>query len=234
MKSLAGLPRYRKEKNDMKKRRVFVLLLIIMMVTTCVLYPQLPNKIPSHWNFDGMIDGYQDSWFLFIPILIYFMVTVLFSFLRHVDPLHDNYARFQKTYDSMIIVLLFFIFSLWLIMAVSAFYPTWIDMNLVMHLLLSMLFVVLGNLMPKIKSNYFIGIRTPWTLTNESVWFKTHRMAGKLWFVGGFLMLPAIFLQNQASILYMIGMVILLGSIPCVYSYVIFQKMAHSTENEKG
>lgn len=218
----------------MKKRWVFAILLIVMLGVNVLLYSKLPDAIPSHWNINGQIDSYQGKWFVFFPIGVYLFFALLFPLLRHFDPRKDHYLRFQKVYDSFMIALFLFLFGMWLITMIACFCPSMVDIRLLMLLATSILFIVIGNLMPKMKSNFFMGIRTPWTLSNETVWFLTHRMAGWLWFIGGFLLLPAIFLQSNASFLYLMVLVMILAIVPCAYSYVIFQKMTHSKMNEKG
>ena len=101
---------------------------------------------------------------------------------------------------------------------------------MVLSLLLGILLVVLGNMMPKLKINYMIGFKTPWTLSNETVWLKTHRLAGKLWFAGGFVMMAGSLLpiSSQLALLYLLGCASLITLIPCIYSYIIFKRIRHS------
>lgn len=214
----------------MKKYWVFGILLIGMIVISCVLYPYLPEKIPVHWNLQGAIDSYSGRWFIFFPIGLYLLMAQLFPILRRIDPKRSNYARFEGTYDSFIIMLLLFLFSLWVITCIASFYPESVNIYMILSLLIGILFVVFGNLMPKLKINYMIGFKTPWTLSNETVWLKTHQLAGKLWFAGGFVMMAGSLLpvSSQLALLYLLGCASLITLIPCIYSYVIFKRIRHS------
>lgn len=215
---------------------IFGTLLICMVAVSCFLYPYLPKQIPIHWNAEGMIDSYGDRMFLFLPIGLYLFLAALFPLLRRLDPRSKNYVRFERTFDSVMILMLLFLFCLWAIICLACFYPDRIDIPMILSLLISILFVIFGNLMPKIKSNFMIGIKTPWTLSNETVWLKTHRFTGKLWFVGGFVMMAGILLPSSSlfSMVYLLGCVCVMTLIPCIYSYMISKNITHSYENEKG
>ena len=87
------------------------------------------------------------------------------------------------------------------------------------------LFVVLGNYFKTIKANYFIGIRTPWTLENESIWKETHKLGGKVWFVGGLLIIIcSLVLANDVNFKVFMGITIIIALIPVVYSYLLYRK----------
>lgn len=144
------------------------------------------------------------------------------TFLPLIDPLRKNYKQFSIAY--------FLIrFTLVLFFAFLYFYTLWAGIygapkiNYLIIPLISFLFIVLGLVMPKIKKNYFVGIRTPWTLQSDEVWQKTHKFAGKSFVIMGILTFLTIFLKEKMFGLFML--VVLAGAFaPVAYSYWLFKK----------
>lgn len=155
--------------------------------------------VPVQWTNGGI--RYGERWQL-IPIsAINILIGMGMPLLQHIDPKKKNYERFHRAYIGVqIIILLVMIcmifFSIW-----ESLYPESIPTNKMVYGVISLLFILVGNLMPKIKSNFFMGIHTPWTLSNEAVWNKTHRLGGKLFVLGGILLLAGDFLL-QGDILF--------------------------------
>lgn len=214
----------------MKKQIFFYMLFFSIIITNILLYTKLPAYIPTHWNVEGTIDAYMPKLFIFFPAAILLLMKGLFIVLKHIDPKKDNYCRFVHAYEAFQLALYLFIFCLWGISVVACFDSDMINMSMIMNLLIGAVFTIFGNLMPKLKSNYFIGIKTPWTLSNETVWMKTHRMAGKLWFFGGILMIVcALLMKNHTMIVgQFVVMVCMLAFVPCIYSYVLYRKITQS------
>ena len=99
-----------------------------------------------------------------------------------------------------------------------------VDMDAVMPLFMGVLFVVIGNYLPKCKQSYTMGIKLPWTLNDEENWNKTHRLAGKLWVAGGLLTMLCALLPGVASFIVMMGILLVMCVIPTVYSYRLYKK----------
>jgi len=197
---------------------------LLPLVATVVLYPSLPDKIPMHWNAAGEIDGWggPNSAF-FIPLLL-IGLNVLFICLPKIDPRRSNYTMFSQAYFAFRLVFVLFMAVMQGIILYSAFRPDDLQVGLIVPAGVGILFAVIGNFMPKFKHNYFIGIRTPWTLANEECWRRTHRMAGPVWFVGGIVMIVSSFLlPGERAFTVLIAIVIAVAALPTIYSAVIFK-----------
>jgi uncharacterized membrane protein len=211
--------------NNIKKDWFIFVLIVLTLMVSLYFYPSLPSKIPSHWNINGEIDGYSGRFFgaFGIPLMnlaFYF----LFIFLPYFDPKAANYAKFPSAYKVIRYSFHLLFACLQAIVLLVAFgHPV----NVVMFVGVgtSLLLVVIGNVMGKFKHNYFVGIKTPWTLANEEVWVKTHRMAAPLWVVGGILSAIFTIIGGGTFILPFIIIVATISIIPVIYSYVIFKKL---------
>ena len=162
-----------------------VLLIAAALVATLLLYPQLPARVPTHWGIDNRPNGYSPKGALFLlgPGLMA-AVLALFRFLPWLSPKHWEVDSFRRTYLQVmliIVALLGYLYGamLWAGMTGSA--------NVGRAVLggLCLLLALLGNLLGKVRRNFYIGVRTPWTLANERVWNATHRLAGKTLVIGG-------------------------------------------------
>lgn len=205
-------------------------ILVLILATLAIglyLYPQLPAKVPTHWNFKGQVDGWSSKTFAvwFFPLLnlgLYFMMLLL----PKIDPRRDNYARFAGAYKVFRLILSFFFALIYMAALLAGLgYPLRIDFFV--RFSISLLFLVLGNYMGKIQPNYFVGIKTPWTLANEEVWRKTHRFAGPLWVGAGAAGVLLSFFQAAWSATLMITLFVLMGLVPVVYSYLLFKRITN-------
>ena len=150
---------------------------------------------------------------------------LLLKFTRRIDPRSDNYSRFQKSYDLFGVLLCGLFLVLEAVTIYSSFYPEVKLVDKVVPFSIGLMFLVIGNMMPKFRPNYFVGIKTPWTLANEEVWTKTHRMAGRLWFAGGLVIAAVSFIGTGTMRAIVFGVVTaVLVIIPLLYSYLAFRK----------
>ncbi|BAF59680.1 predicted integral membrane protein [Pelotomaculum thermopropionicum SI] len=201
-----------------------LLLIIGSLAAGAALYPQLPERVPSHWNFRGEVDGYSSRfWGAFgIPLMtagIYVMMLVL----PLIDPRRQNYQKFAGVYRLFRAVMVIFMTGLYAVVLLSALGHQ-IAVDRITMAGISLLFVVLGNFMGQIRHNYFVGIKTPWTLADEQVWQKTHRLGGRLWVAAGLVGLAASLIGGAAG---GIVLAVSLGTatiIPVVYSYLVFRR----------
>ncbi|WP_083270666.1 SdpI family protein [Bacillus marinisedimentorum] len=188
-------------------------------------YPYLPDEIPTHWGVDNQPDDYSSklTGVLIMPgvsILLY----ALFFALPHIDPQRDNYKKFKGSYDLIIRATITFMLLLHIAtIAYSLGYP--INIGLVVPIAVGLLFTLIGNYMPRFKHNYFIGVRTPWTLANSDVWQKTHRLSAKLFFAGGILMMLSAFLPEPWQFITFITVAIAVSLGSMVASYVFYRKI---------
>ncbi|MGE5425492.1 MAG: SdpI family protein [Bacillota bacterium] len=187
-------------------------------------YPQLPETVASHWNFQGNVDGWTNKTFhsLFFPGLLIF-IYVLLLVTPYLDPRKERYAEFTGVYQLIRDSILFVMAS---VFAIATFFNLGYDINVgkTVAFLIGLLFIVLGNYFGKIKRNWFVGIKTPWTLSSENIWNKTHRLGGRLFMVWGLLMILAPWLTFQWGMLIVLGGVIALVIGVYAYSYVLYKK----------
>ncbi|MEG1783019.1 MAG: SdpI family protein, partial [Oscillospiraceae bacterium] len=165
---------------------VIIFLLGLSLLGILYIYPSLPQTIPTHWNYKGEMDGSGSKSTLFFLWAMTAGLNLLFIVIAKIDPKKENYIKFSKVYHIFRVVMTLFMIGMIVITVYSVHKPT-INVTMVTMFMLGVLFMILGNYMPKCKHNYTFGIKTPWTLASENVWNKTHRMAGPIWLASGFL-----------------------------------------------
>lgn len=202
--------------------------LMVMLVLASVLiagwfYPQLPDRAASHWNAEGEVDGYMDKGmaaFMFPGMML--LLAALFFIIPRIDPLKENIEKFRDAYEEMVAVILaFFLFiylqtMLWNI-------GIQISMALTVPFAIGLLFIYMGFLLEKAKRNWFIGIRTPWTMSSDGVWDKTHKIGGKMFKALGILCMLSMLLGGLAFLVIAGGALIATAYL-CWYSYVEYEK----------
>lgn len=205
-----------------KKEIPIWLIMALPVIYLLIVWDQVPGEIPSHWNLSGEIDGYAKPW-VFPIILI--GVYLLMLFIPRIDPRKQNYDIFSSSYYRIRIGIITF---LSLIFGISIAISTGIDfpMNRVIVIAVLALISFMGNYLGTIRPNWFIGIRTPWTLENEEVWRKTHLLAGRFWFWGGLLGILLMFLL-PATLFFalLISIVVIISLTPILYSYFLHKNL---------
>jgi uncharacterized membrane protein len=212
-------------KNLIVRDWLILVLLLAPFVFIAFTFDMFPEKVPVHFNLNGEPDRYSDKSFgLFLMPILNVILYVFLRFLPLMDPKRKNYQLFEGKYwiiRMITHVLIAFVFSL--MAAYSLGYK--FDLTLVVMYSVVLLLLVFGNYMGNIRSNYFVGIRTPWTLSNDDVWKRTHRFTGKLWVFSSLAMLVALpFTPN--AVIALIVFVGIIGIIPIVYSYVIHRELS--------
>lgn len=208
----------------------FWLQICIVLSMLCVgwfLYDRLPEQIPVHWNVEGEVDNYTSKLkgVLLLP-LINLLMVILFPIFKKIDPKREKYATFQRPWLIIQTVLVLFFAYIYFVSLYLALNP-YMSVEPFIFGGLGVLFIVIGNYLGKIRQNYFMGIRTPWTLNNEEVWNKTHRVAGWSFVIGGLLVFAEAFLQWKVVyvMIFAISFAIL---VPVVYSYLEYRKTTSS------
>ena len=202
---------------------------MLSFIVSIYSYPQMPEKVASHWNAQGQVNGYMPKfWGLFLAPFILVGLALLFAAIPRIDPLKENIQKFRKYYDGFII--LFFIFML----SIHFQIILWnlgirISPNVIIPISIGILFFYTGVLCENAKRNWFIGIRTPWTLSSERVWEKTHKVGGKLFKIAGVIAFIGVFFQNYALFFILIP-AILTAIYTIVYSYIQYQKEIKNSE----
>lgn len=200
-------------------------LIIINFIIAFLVYPKLPEQVPSHWNFKGEVDGYSGPFAgAFMLPLVLLGCYIMFWLIPRIDPKRANYMKMGRVFWTISSTLIIFLSALyWSTIAIALGYME--SLPPLLYPGIGILFIILGNYFGKIKFNYTMGIRTPWTLANEEVWYKTHRFAGPIWIVGGIVMIGAAFLPaNLPSILFVVSL-FTITLVPVAYSFILFRKI---------
>lgn len=206
-------------------------LLVLQAVASVCLFPVLPERIPSHWDMHGQVNGWMDRfWGLAILLGLSLGQYLLLWAIPLLDPKKKIAGR-QKAFNAIRLTLQFLL--LWMFAVVMA---AALDVNLSVHRLavgaLSIVLIILGNYMGKIRPNYFMGIRTPWTLEDPVVWRKTHRLGGPTFILAGLIGLIGNFWNPKAG-LYFLLIPLVAGSIYLVaYSWFQYKRLhPHSPDH---
>lgn len=208
-----------------KSEWYLLLIILATFVFGLYVYPLLPAQVPTHWNIQGQVDGWSSKTFavIFFP-LFNLGIYPLMLLLPKIDPRRENYINFSATYKIIRLLLHLFLAFIYIITLLAALkYPFKIDFFV--RISVSLLFLLIGNYMGKFQQNYFIGIKTPWTLASEEVWKKTHLWAAPLWVIGGSFNIILSFFQEVWAGYLQIIIFILLALIPVIYSYFVYEKL---------
>jgi uncharacterized membrane protein len=200
-------------------------LVLLMFLVSAAVWFQIPgDKIPVHWGMNGEPDRYGSKFEgLLLTPLISVGLLLLFAFLPMIEPRRLNLAKSQKVYKIIAITLMLFLALLHTAIVFAALGRD-VEMNLIAPPLVGLMMVIMGNFMGKIRSNFFVGIRTPWTLSSELSWNKTHRLGGKIMVIFGFIMIVAPFIiQGPVLVGIILGGAIGMVTTMFVYSYVIWK-----------
>ena len=209
---------------NMRKNVIIILgIILLSFIIGIYFYPQMPERMASRWDVQGQVVGYMPKfWGLFLMPFVLVGLALLFIAIPRIDPLKANIEKFRKYYDEFFI--LFFIFMLSIHFQVILWnIGIKISPNSTLPIGLGLLFFYIGILCENAKRNWFIGIRTPWTLSNDKVWEKTHKVGGKLFKIAGLIALVGVFFQGYA-LFFILVPVILVTLYTIIYSYFEYQK----------
>ena len=211
--------------HSINKKQIFIWILSAFPVLlTAIVYRALPAQIPTNWGIDKTVTYGDKSTIWLIAGMSPFLGT-LFYFLPAIDPKKRNYINFMDAYQSFQLFMQLFLLVITGIIVVESFRPGTIKVSTVVCAMCGLLFVMMGNMMPKIQQNYFCGFKTPWTLSSEAVWNKTHRMGGKLFLAAGLIGFLGAFLpEDRWKMFGLLIPVIAAVTVPCVMSYVWFRR----------
>lgn len=204
---------------------VSLLIISIHFLIGIYFYPQMPEQMASHWNIRE-VDGYLPKfWVLFLTPFISVGMFLLFLAIPKIDPLRQNIERFKKYYYGLMVTFLIFLLYL------DSLVIYWnmdgkFSMFQALAPAMGILFYYIGVLTENAKRNWFVGIRTPWTLSNESVWNKTHRLGGKLFKISGVLVAILGFVLEQYFVFLILGLVIVDTVYVTAYSYLEYKNQS--------
>jgi uncharacterized membrane protein len=208
----------------MRKAEWFLLVMVVAsFIIGAVFYPYLPTQVVSHWSAAGQPNGYMSRlWGVLALPIIFLLVAIVLFFLPRIDPKRRNIEKFRKYFDYFIIAFAIFFYYLYLLTLVWNVND---NFNLTIALIpaLAALFYLLGFFLPHTESNWTIGIRTPWTLSSERVWKKTHAIGGIAFKICAVFILFGVIFPSAA--IWLIIVPILVTAIGLVvYSYLLYRK----------
>jgi uncharacterized membrane protein len=196
-----------------------------MLVFSLAVYNQLPDIVPTHWNIAGEPDGFSGKLeaVLFAPALS-LALLILLNLLPRIDPRRAAYEDFQTVYRFIVNSIMAFMLFIH-VLTLGAGLGWQVEIGRAVSAGVGVLFVLMGEVMPRVRRNYFVGVRTPWTLSSDEVWRKTHRFSGKLFMLLGLLMIVAAALLPEMAIF----VVVMAGALVSVvgmlaYSYWVWRK----------
>ena len=208
--------------NNKWKLLVSSVAILLPILVGLILWNDLPEQMTTHWGADGNADGWSSRTFavLGLPLILLALHWVCI-FITSKDP--KNKGQNKKVFGMV----------LWICPIVSIFasgitYAAALgkefNMEIIGLLLIGLMFVVIGNYLPKCKQNYTIGIKVKWTLANEENWNATHRFGGKVWVIGGLLLMACVFLPEALIPWVLMIALTIMAAIPIVYSYAYYKK----------
>jgi uncharacterized membrane protein len=206
-------------------RRWFAPLLIVLAVAFSVFaYAKLPDRMPVHWSLRGTVDRYGSRFeaAVFLPAAM-LLVWLIMQFLPRIDPRRANYEKFQDTYDLLVNSLVALLAVMHVALLGTALgWP--LSMSRLVPALVGFEFLILGNVLPRARPNWWFGIRTPWTLSSDRVWVRTHRVGGYLLALAGLVLIIAAVLPSGWMLALGGAAVLVAGFGSLVYSYVAWKQ----------
>jgi uncharacterized membrane protein len=212
------------------RNTIFVTIFLIAFAVAFSLsvYNRLPDQMASHWNTANQVDGYISRfWGAFLMPVIAAAMLLLFLVIPSIDPLKANIAKFREYFNTFIVLIIVFLVYMHVLTMLWNLGYDQFNMGTAMLPALGLLFVFAGVMMRKAKRNFFIGIRTPWTLSSDRVWDETHRIGSTLFIISGILAFLGAFFPNYA-VWFILVPVLASTLFLLVYSYELYQRETKS------
>ncbi len=198
------------------------LITLLPIVAGVILWDKLPDMVPSHWGPTGEVDGYSSKgFFVFGLPLLMLGLNILGTIATGLDPKNKNHE------GKPLILVYAIIPALSILLSVATYFAAFqlpIPVLNMVSAAFGLMFVIIGNYLPKCKPSYTIGIKISWTLNSEKNWVATHRMAGKLWVIAGILIMLTALLPAKLIVWFVIPILLASVVIPFVYSYNYYKK----------
>jgi uncharacterized membrane protein len=213
---------------SLKKELPIIGIVLLPFVYLGYIWNSLPEQVPMHWNLKGEIDDWGSKYSLIglvflLPVLTYVLMLVV----PKIDP-KKNMESMGGKYDQFKFILVAFMSVVVLLVMYISINQKLSNPNMIV-ILVGTLFVFMGNYFKVIKQNYFIGIKTPWTLESEEVWKLTHLLAGKMWVIGGILIVIfSLVVPENLNFYIFISITAVISIVPIAYSYVIYKKLKNN------
>lgn len=215
----------------MSTRTTIIVSLIAILAATIastIVYPRLPEMAASHWNAAGQVDGYMPRfWAAFLMPIISLGMLLLFLAIPAIDPLKANIEKFREYFNAFItLIILFMLLIHGVTLAWNLGYDQFNIGNAIIPAV-GLILIFAGVMMAKARRNFFIGIRTPWTLSNDTVWDETHKLGSKMFIGAGIITILSAFF-GETGFWIMFPIVMLAAFVPVVYSYILWRRISKS------
>lgn len=209
-------------KENKKKLIITSIVILLPILIGLILWNKLPDQVPTHWNAQGEVDGWSSKVFAVfgLPIVL-FAVHWMCILVTSVDPKKQNI-------EGKVLWIVFWICPIISLLVGMLSYGAALGVEFkvdkIMLAIMGIMFIVIGNYLPKCKQSYTVGIKLPWTLNDEENWNRTHRMGGKLWVISGIILLLSMLLPTSAMAIVVLAVVGVSVLVPTVYSYLLFRE----------
>jgi uncharacterized membrane protein len=202
---------------------ISLLFILVAFVAAAVLYPNLPDDIPTHWNAQGEVDDYMKKpWGVWIMPGMALFTYIIMKLIPAISPKGFRTDSFSDVFGVLKVTLVGFMSIVSVLVLLEARGLN-VRINEMIIAGVGLLFVIIGNYLGKVRKNFFIGIRTPWTLASDEVWSRTHRIGGKLFMLSGVIVWIGAMLRLPLA--WTVGVAVGLLLIPVVYSYFLYRRI---------
>ena len=212
----------------MSTRLTLVIVLVLLLASALagvLLWNRLPDLMASHWDVNDQVNGSMPKvWGVFLMPLISLGMFLLFLLVPAIDPLKANIAKFREAFNLFIAFMMLFMVYLYALSLAWNLGFTQFKMSASLLPALGLLFILIGFMLRRAKRNFFIGIRTPWTLSSDKVWDETHRVGSILFIASGILALIGVFFGGEMAFLLILIPLLASAVFLVIYSYVLYQK----------
>lgn len=212
----------------MSTRTTMIVVSILIIGSTLVgiaLWPRLPDPMASHWDASDQVNGYMSRfWGVFLMPVMTAGLFLFFLAIPNIDPLKANIAQFRETFNLFIVLFVGFMVYIYFLTLLWNLGYTGFNMSDAMLPALGVLYFFIGYMLRKAKRNFFIGIRTPWTLSSDRVWDETHRLGSILFMIAGALAFLGAFAGGTAGIWFLMIPILASVLVTLVYSYLLYQR----------
>ena len=209
-------------KVNKKKLIITSIIILVPIIIGLILWNKLPDKIPTHWNAAGEVDGWSSKAFA-----VFGLPGFLFA-VHWVCVLASSADPKKQNIEGKVLNIVLWICPIISVLGAVLMYGAALGMEFrvekIIPLLVGVVFIVIGNYLPKCKQSYTMGIKLPWTLNDEENWNRTHRLGGKLWVVCGLVVILSMLLPNKFMVAIFLSVVAVAVFVPTVYSYLLFRE----------
>lgn len=193
--------------------------LVILIIFNVLFYNKMPDQLPTHWNFQGQADDYSSKFQAMVMIQGFLVLMNLFlCFMLDNDPKNERQNNFLMTLTKLSMPIMMIVIY---VITILAGLGREVNTSVIISLLMGVLFIAIGNYMPKVKRNYTVGIKLPWTLNSDENWRRTHRLGGLCFILMGLCFFATPFVKSELIIFIPIAIVLIL---PMIYSYYLYTK----------